>query len=234
MKFGLLKSKIEKKLIESYNSNSFKTEVSKFKSLVLSDKEMGKMMNYYDELSSNKGLNESETNAFIDETLSMIGKVKVNKKTLTNIQNWVSSVKSKNEYKVIDDLISENLDISKRITLKKKISESLVKNKNSESPVVNLPLKSMVNIANQTLSKFLETLSESDKTSLEEVIKMKENEINENFNSVKKEVLEKLKSHLDICSEVEKEKITETISVVESKNPNKIEFYKLNELNKSL
>ncbi len=38
MKFGLLKSKIEKNLLESYSKGEFKTEMKYFKKLVLENK----------------------------------------------------------------------------------------------------------------------------------------------------------------------------------------------------
>lgn len=233
MKFGLLKSKIEKKLLESYNTNSFKTEISNFKKLVLSNKNLSKMLNYYNELSANKGLNESQTKEFIDETLSLINSIKLEESSLSSVKKWVSSVKSKNEYKLIDDLISENTDVSKRLSLKKKISESLAE-KELKSTSVNVPLKSMVNIANQTLTKFLETLNESEQTELKEIIKMSDKEIKESFDEVKKEVISKLESHSDKSGDEEKVKINETISVIKTKEVNKIEFFKLKELNKSL
>jgi hypothetical protein len=59
MKFGILKSKIEKLLAESYTNNTFKKELSNFKKLVLENKNISKVFYLYDELNSNKGLNES-------------------------------------------------------------------------------------------------------------------------------------------------------------------------------
>lgn len=234
MKFGMLKSKIEKKLLESYNTDAFKSEMTNFKKLVLSNKEASKMFNYYNELSSNKGLNESDSKEFIDEILNMIKSVNVNESSIKEIKKWVLSVKSKNEYKNIDDLISESSDISKRLNLKKSISESLCKKNSELSPIANIPLKSMVSIANKTLSNFLQTLNESEQKELSEIIKMKDDEIKNNFNLVKEEVITKLKSHLNSCVGEEKEKISETISVIENKEVNKIEFYKLTNLNKLL
>ena len=38
MKFGILKSKIEEKLLESYIKQNFKNEIKHFKKLVLEDK----------------------------------------------------------------------------------------------------------------------------------------------------------------------------------------------------
>lgn len=234
MKFGLLKSKIEKKLLESYNKNTFKSEMANFKKLIISNKDVSKMFNYYNELSTNKGLSESETKEFIDETLSLIKQLKITENSLKDINKWVSEIKTKNEYKTIDDLVSEVSDVSKILKLKKTISENLIIKNQVDSQIVNVPLKSMVSIANKTLSKFLEKLNESEQKELNEIIKMTEKEIKENFKTIKEEVISKLKSHLENSDSESKEKITETISVIESKESNKVEFYKLKELSKSL
>ena len=50
MKFGLLKSKIEKCLIESYKKDSFKKNMFIFKELVLENKNIGKLFYLYNEL----------------------------------------------------------------------------------------------------------------------------------------------------------------------------------------
>ena len=69
MKFGLIKSKIEKNLSESYkNKDLFKVNMSVFNELVLGDKNIKKIFYLYDELSSNKGLNENHANEFLNQS----------------------------------------------------------------------------------------------------------------------------------------------------------------------
>jgi len=43
IKFGILKSKIEKVLLESYSNDTFKDELKNFKKLVLENKNISKM-----------------------------------------------------------------------------------------------------------------------------------------------------------------------------------------------
>ena len=57
--FGKIKSKIEKLLEKSYGTDNFKTYLKGFKKNVLNKKNISEMYFLYDELSSNKGLNES-------------------------------------------------------------------------------------------------------------------------------------------------------------------------------
>jgi hypothetical protein len=57
MKFGILKSKIEDCLVESYKKNSLKKDMFVFEELVLKNKSLSTLYFLYDELSKNKGLN---------------------------------------------------------------------------------------------------------------------------------------------------------------------------------
>ena len=57
--FGLLKTKIENVLLESYANDTFKNELKTFKKLVIENKNISKLFYLYDELSSPKSLSES-------------------------------------------------------------------------------------------------------------------------------------------------------------------------------
>ena len=67
--FGLLKSKIENVLLESYSNNTFKNEITTFKKLVLENKNISNLYYLYDELNSPKSLNESFVNDYINECI---------------------------------------------------------------------------------------------------------------------------------------------------------------------
>jgi hypothetical protein len=49
--FGLLKTKIENVLLESYSNDTFKNELKTFKKLVIENKNISKLFYLYDELS---------------------------------------------------------------------------------------------------------------------------------------------------------------------------------------
>ena len=66
MKIGLIKSKVEKLLIESYQTNTFKEEVKNFKENVLENKKIAKAFSIYDELSKNSNLSESKANKYLN------------------------------------------------------------------------------------------------------------------------------------------------------------------------
>jgi hypothetical protein len=235
VKFGQLKSKIEQKLIESYSNQNFKSELATFKNLVLGNKNVSKLYFHYDELTSNKGLNESESKEFINESLNLIKKIEITETDLKEIKKWVRGVKTTNQYKSVDDLISEGLDATKIVNIKNKLSSILIQEKKESVQKANLPLKSMVNVANQTLMKHFEKLNESDKKELSQIINLDDNELVGRFSKELKDVINKLNVHLNESTDEEsKNKIVETIDAIKGKEINKLELYKLSKLNESL
>jgi hypothetical protein len=122
MKFGLLKSKIENVLIESYKNNSLKDSMFVFNELILKNKNINKLFYLYDELNSNKGLSESIANEFINESIVIYENVinKIDPKELKEIQMWVDHIQCENEYEKIDVLFTHSItEIENKITSKK-------------------------------------------------------------------------------------------------------------------
>ena len=68
MKIGILKSKVEKFLVESMSNNTFKSEIKTFKSLVLEDKDIAKAFYIYDVLDRKRGMSKDDANSLIDES----------------------------------------------------------------------------------------------------------------------------------------------------------------------
>ena len=128
MKFGLIKSKIEKLLTESYKKNSFKDTLFVFKELVLENKNISKLYYLYDELSSNKGLNESIASELINQSIVVYENTinKISKKNLEELNLWVGHIKSNNNYENLDNLFSTSvLTLENKIKSKKIILENL-------------------------------------------------------------------------------------------------------------
>jgi hypothetical protein len=128
MKFGLIKSKIEKLLTESYKKNSFKNTLFVFNELVLENKNISKLYYLYDELSSKKGLNESIASELINQSIVVYENTinKISKKNLEELNLWVGHIKSKNNYENLDNLFSTSvLTLENKIKSKKIILESL-------------------------------------------------------------------------------------------------------------
>ena len=110
MKFGILKSRIEDCLVESYKKDSLKKNMFVFEELILKNKSLSTLYFLYDELSKNKGLNESFINEYINESIILFENTisKVEKNDLKDLNMWVGHIVSENRYQDIDNLFSSN------------------------------------------------------------------------------------------------------------------------------
>ena len=239
IKFGNIKSKIEEKLLESYSKNTFKSEMKNFKSLVLGNKNISKLFYLYDEMSSNKGLNESVVNDYIYECITIYENTinKIEDSTINNLKKWVSDIKCDNKYENIDNLfLTDVLTIESRLKSKKIISENLVKSPESKkTETVNLPISTMINIANKTFSNYVENLNESDRQDLIKFLKTEDSELEPQFESIKNEVKTKLTSLREGTQDNDTlNRVEETITKVESETYNKLSYFRLKNLNESL
>jgi hypothetical protein len=240
MKFGILKSKIEDTLIESYKTKTFKEEFKNFKKYVLENKNVSKLFYLYDGLTTNKGLSKDIVDSYINECVTIYENTvnKIDTKSLSGLNKWVSNTNSKNIYEDIDTLFSNNvLNITSKIEVRKTISENLQK----EVVVVestfagNVPFKSMVNIVNSTAKKYIESLNESDKKELMSILTEDEKVLEEKFETLKSEAIGKLNSVIIEEVDVEvKNKVKETMTKLTSESFTKLGYYKLTKLNENL
>jgi hypothetical protein len=239
MKFGILKSKIENVLLESYKNNTFKNELKTFKKLVIENKNVAKIFYLYDELSSPKGLNESYVNEFINESVKLYEKSisKITKTELKELNEWVKNSTVENSYSNIDDLFtSDVLTIESRIKSKNLISETLRK-----LPITNttkgieLPLSTMVSVANKTIKNYIDGLNESDKKELINLLSEDDSTLTEKYNTIKESVVEKLNNMKESSEDNSvKSRIDETLSKVISEKFDKLSYFKLKNLNENL
>lgn len=238
MKFGLLKSKIEKCLTESYENGTFKKDMFLFKELVLNNKNISKLYFMYDELSSNKGLNESLGSEYINQSIIIYENTinKIDNSKFKDIELWVGHLKVENTYNNIDNLFSSNVvTLEEKIKSKKTILENLNKQPitEEESPVV--PIDKMVRVANKTVNDYISTLEESDKKKLTSILSESDDKLLIKYDVLKETVIEKLE---DIKSEESDNevlgRINETITKVQKESFDKLSYFKLLQLNKNL
>lgn len=235
MEFGLIKSKIERLLSESYSNGNLKRDMFVFNELVLKDKNISKLFSLYSDLSENRGYDDSFATEFIKESIDIIKKIKPNKDTISNINMWVSTVKTKNEYKDIDNLVSENkVDVEEKIKSKNSILESL-KIKRDNNNLKNVSLNSILEIANKTVENHLNEMDEKTKRDLNEVLYESDDKLRLKFEVIKESISDKLQSLRESESDNEVlNKIEETITRVSNESFNKINYIKLKELYKEL
>jgi hypothetical protein len=230
MTIGQLKTYFEKRFTESYqDEKEFKQVLKEFKTIVLKNKSISKAYNVYDELSTPQGINESETMDYINEGLRIISS-DIKKQKLPQIKM------SENSYSNLDELIYNNgLGLSEVFKLKKEISKVLSTNKKELKESVKIPVSSMIKIANQTLNGYLETLDESSKKELLQLVKEDRKLSESNFIGLKESTISKL----TIIKDGEKrnstsEKIEETINTIKNQEFNQLNYFKLKKLNETL
>jgi hypothetical protein len=205
--------------------------------LVLENKNINKLFYLYDELNNNKGMSENIVNDYINECITIYENTinKISKKDINILKTWVSDVKSENTYEKIDSLFDSNvLTIENKINNRKLIAESLKKSQPKSNDIINLPISSMVNLANKTINQYIENLNESDKQELIKILTTEEKDMKESYQKIKENVLEKLNS-LTIDSDLEtKQKINESINKIKSEKFDKLNYFRLKSLNESL
>jgi hypothetical protein len=232
MTFGQIKSIIENNLIESYNNEKeFKKYLREFKHNVLSNKNMSKVYAVYDQLSSPQGLSESDAKEFLEEGINLIQKMLPSLRLPKG-----SSSTSLNKYSDIDTIAyTTKLNLSERVQAKKNIIKVLMSENKIVKENINLPVKSMVTIANQTLRNYIETLDETSKKEFFQLISEDTKILETKFETIRESAITKLKSMLDKEEEFElKTKISETIDRLKNEKFDQLNFLRLKSLEESI
>jgi hypothetical protein len=232
MTFGKIKSIIENNLIESYkDEKEFKKSLKEFKHNVLNNKTMSKLYSLYEQLSTPQGLNESDAKDFLEEGISLIQQllpsIKLPKPLSENV---------KNKYSDIDALVYTNkLNLLERVNSKKNITSVLTSTNDIVKESINIPLKSMVSIANQTLNKYVDNLDESSKKEFLQLISEDSKSLEDKFETSRESAIGKLNIILEKEEEFElKTKLSETIDRLKTEKFDQLNFLKLKNLEESI
>ena len=233
MTFGQIKSIIENNLLESYkNEQEFKKSLKEFKQNVLNNKNMSKLYSLYDQLTTPQGLTEADAKDFLEEGITLIQKLVPTIKTPKTLYENVS-----NKYSNIDSLVYTNkLDLMERVQSKKTLIKTLVSQKpETIKESINIPLKSMVSIANQTMKGYLDNLDESTKKEFIRLMSEDTTLLKEKFETLKESTITKLNTLLENEKEIElKTKLSETIDRLKVEKFDQLNFLKLKNLEESI
>jgi hypothetical protein len=237
MTFGQIKSVIERNLLESYkNDSDFKKLIREFKSNILTDKSMSKLYSIYDQLSTPQSLVESDAREFLDEGIKLIKQILTKVKFPRLNENLESSNLIENLYGDIDTLVYEShIDLMDRISSKKRILKTLMSENVKSNEHISIPIKSMVKIANQTISNYIETLDESSKKELINILSEDSEKLKIKFDVVKENAISKLQDIFNTEKDEEtKTKLSETIDKIQSEEFNQINYLRLKNLERSI
>ena len=239
--FGQLKSSVETLLTESFVKKSLNKELKNFKKLVLENKNITKLFFLYDELNSKKGLKKDIVDDYINECIKIYENTinKISPKELTKLQLWVESnkINSENKFSQIDNLFSSNiLTLESKIESRNVIKENLQKTEVKQSKeIINLPISTMVQMANKTIENHIEGLNESEKKELIQLLSQDDKTLNEEFNKLQESVISKLNTLKESTEDNSiKTKIEETLSKVSQEKYDKLNFFKLKNLSENL
>jgi hypothetical protein len=240
--FGTTKTKIERASISLYGKPEFKSFMKQFKSMVLENKDLSELYYIYDDLSSKKGLKESIAEGYVNESIeySQI-LVENNQKYLNKLSNWINSIilEHSNDYTDIDNTIYKKSikDLSTVLESKTKIKSKLISEEiNSKlEESVNLPISTMIKVADENIKMELKNISESERKIIQELSSMSEDEVKLEMDNLKENVISNLKSSLNESKDSDlTATIENTIKKIVDSPYDRYNLYKLRNLNKGL
>jgi hypothetical protein len=126
-------------------------------------------------------------------------------------------------------------NLESKIKSKNTILENLKTEPKKEKEIVNVPIKTMVNVANKTASNYIESLTESDKTELKKLLSSDDETIKESYFILKGKVISKLETLQEGEQDNEvTNRIDETIQKIQNESFDKVGYFKLRKLNENL
>ena len=124
--------------------------------------------------------------------------------------------------------------MEEKINSKKNITETLKKKTIPQNNTINLPISTMVNVANKTIMNHIESLNESDKNELFKLLSKDRKETEKEFTVLKENVISKLNTLSKSSDKETNEKINQTITKVKQDKFNLVSYIQLRNLNESL
>jgi len=242
-KFGNIKSKIEKVLVSSYGKDSFKNNLKEFKSRILGDKNLAEAYYLYDELNSQKGFTKEIATEYVNESFEKLNDIiNNNSMKIQELSEWVNSILSEsveNDYVDIDNIIYEKsltkleVVVESKLKIQNRLTETKLEDVIKES--VNLPLSTMLKIASNTFNKEFDSISESDKGELKNLLSMSKEQISTEITTLKESVINKLQTTINENNDKEiTSKISQTIQKINESENTLISLYKLKQLHEGL
>jgi hypothetical protein len=245
-KFGIIKTKMLNKLTESY-ANENKSEIKSILKEIKENKEFKEMYLFYEEI-ENKYIDDKETaKLYVEGLNTYFGQPIGNWNDLNvfceSLHNKLGDVEiNTNELYECLDMLSEKdslSNIEKKVIAKKKLVEHLTTKKEiTESKETSLvPNETLLNavLANNFNVLFSNTLSESQKEELKNILSISNDDLITKSNELAESILSKVDSLLIESSDNElKIKLDNVKKEVSGMSPSKYNYYRLTELKNGL
>ena len=242
-KFGVLKTKILKKLTESY-SNKNKGEVKDILNTIKENKDFKEMYLFYEEI-ENKYFDDKEIAKLYVEEIKSVLKDKSDKiaSFSKNLNTKLKDVEiNENElYSYLDLLVQEeNLNnVDKKIIAKKKLVEHLTTKKEivkkEETQLVENENLLYAVLANNFNVLYNNSLNESQKKELQGILSLTDEDLNVKISDLKESILGQVGNILSESKDVElSNKLTKVKDEVDEMKPSKFNYYRLVQLKNGL
>ena len=213
-------------MINSYVNETTKLELRNFKKLVLENKNASTMFYIYTELSKKNGYDKTLAEAYINESLRQVEKL-LPKLNTQKIEYWVKDVVSENNYKDIDNLIYNSPDkIMENVESRKIIIKNLSETTEVKT-AIQLPMETLMNIANREISSYIENLDEDSKRDLSKVLMTEDVELSKEFEDLKVKTINSLSGINESMDDITIKKLQETINQIKGEEFSKINYVKL-------
>ncbi len=233
MRFGVIKTLVENKLVKSFVDNKLDKDMKFFKNELLENKSFKRLYFIYDTLKENKSLDKETAEYLVDDLSREVKSIKLTENFVNKITKWTKGIVKENNYTIIDDLVyGDDLKPEKKSIAKKNIIESLVKQPVVKESKKVVPISTMLKIANNNIEKTLSELNESDRQEVISTLKKKPTK--EEFESIKESTIQKLEKLISESDEEIKQTLVETKNKIQTTEFNKKEFIKLEQLNNGL
>ena len=122
-----------------------------------------------------------------------------------------------------------------KIKSKNILIENLKKKDENNDELKNISINQMVQIANKTVKNYLSSLNENEKIKLESILSESDEKLTLKYEIIKEDVVDKLNDLKSKETDNDiKSKITETITKVKNEKYDKLNYFKLQELNRNI
>lgn len=242
-KFGIVKSKLLRKLTESYSKRN-KKEVKDLLAILKENKDFKEMYLFYEDMEKKYFDDEKTALQYIEEIKTILKEKNKNISQISSKLNKELKDVEINENKLYDSLdllIQEDSlnNIDKKIAAKKILIEHLTKQKN-EDKKTDIKVVENENLLYAVLSNnfnvlYNDKLNESQKKELKNIISLNEEELDEKTTNLKESVLNQVNTILNESNDFDLtnklNKVKEEVTQMETSRYN---FYRLQQLKNGL
>jgi hypothetical protein len=245
-KFGVIKSKLLNKLTESY-ANENKAEIKNILTTIKENKDFKEMYLFYEEI-ENKFIEDKETAKLYVEGLNTYFGQPIG--NWSNLNMFCESLNSRlgdveisiNElYESLDTLCEKDslLNIEKKVFAKQKLVNHLISKKNitesKDSTLVPNETLLQAVLANNFNVLYSNTLSESQKEELKNILSIPYNELITKSNELSESIIDKVSTLISESNDTDlSTKLKAVKDEVSQMSPSRYNYYRLNELKNGL